>query len=200
MKKIMIAGLGAIGSNLATNLIADCKNHEYSLVDHGKVEPRNLQASTQNYLREQIDLPKARALRLNIYNLLNVEVKAIEHHIGKTWTDSGREKALSKCVDYDLIIDCLDNYEGRKILYDYSKKFKTECLHIGFSPQFTFEIAWNEDYEIPDAAKGLDICALEGASSFVKYVASLASSVIQDFLRSGKKRNLIGNRFSIREV
>lgn len=200
MKKITIIGLGAIGSNLAMSLIADCKNHEYSLVDHGKVEPRNLQASTQNYLREQIDLPKARALRLNIYNLLNVEVKACEHHIGKSWTDSGHEKPLTKYTDYDLIIDCLDNYEGRKFLSDYAKKFKIDCLHVGFSPQFTFEICWDKFYDVPDDGKGLDICQLEGASSFVKYVASLASGVVQDFLRSGRKRNLIGNRFSIREI
>jgi len=195
--KIGIIGLGTIGSNLAMNLIADCKEHDYYLLDRDKVEPRNLQAHTQAYLKEQIDMPKANALRINIYNFLAVEAGASKWDVGSS---TKRYKHALPGEPFDLVIDCLDNYEGRKVLSDYSKKFKTECLHIGFSPQFTFEICWDKSYEVPPDIKGLDICSLEGASSFVKFVASLASSVIQDFLRNGKKRNLIGNRFSIREL
>jgi len=196
MSRISIVGLGAIGSNLAMNLIADYKKDSFHIWDHGKIESRNLQAYTQAYFKEQLDMPKASALRINLYNLFNVEVKAFNHHISESWI---LVKA-GNVSNYDLIIDCLDNYEGRKVLFDYAKKFKIACLHIGFSPQLTFEICWNESYEVPQDAKGLDICTLQGASSFVKYVSALASNVIQDFLRNGKKRNLIGNRFSIREI
>ena len=191
--RIAIIGLGAIGSNLAMSLIADCKEHEYYLLDRDSVEPRNLQAHTQAYLREQIDMPKAKALRINIYNLLGIETQALIE-------DLGSKEIEVKTNEYELILDCLDNSAGRQYLYDYAKYHKCDCLHVGFSPQFTFEICWNKSYIVPEDAAGLDICQLEGASSFVKYVASLASSVVQDFLRSGRKRNLIGNRFSIREI
>jgi len=197
MSKILIAGLGAIGSNLAMSLIADCKKHEYYLLDRDSVEPRNLQAHTQTYLKEQIDMPKAKALRINIYNFLAVEAGASEWDV---ISSTERHRHALPGEPFDLIIDCLDNFQGRKNLVDYSQKNNCECLHIGFSPQFTFEICWNKSYEVPPDISGLDICQLAGASSFVKYVASLASSVVQDFLRNGKKRNLIGNKFSIREL
>ena len=68
--KILIVGIGALGSNLASNLIADTvnnKKHVYTLLDYQTVEARNIQAFTQEYLPEQIGLPKLRAMRINLY-------------------------------------------------------------------------------------------------------------------------------------
>ena len=189
---VLILGLGAIGSNLAMNLAADMKQHKYMLLDYDKVEPRNLQVHTQRYSKEQVDVLKANALQVNIYTTIG---GMPESYVTKINKPSDLDKYSA-----DLIIDAFDNYDARKCVYDYSKNNKIPCIHIGFSPQMTYEICWNEKYQVPEDFKdSLDICQLSGASSFINYVSALSSIVIQEWVKTKKKRNFAGMRFSVRE-
>lgn len=193
--RILICGVGAIGSNLTSLLVPDLKGeHEITVLDIDKIEERNVRVGTQFFYPDQIGLSKVAALQYNIYKAFNREILINEYEIV-----SGDE-----FLNYDLVIDCLDNHNARKILQDAFLNPTVKqipLLHIGFSDQFTFAIEWAENYKVPeDITSGLDICEMEGAASFIKLTASVASLVVQEFIRKGERLEYIGNRLTIRRV
>ena len=99
---------------------------------------------------------------------------------------------------FDLVIDCLDNFEARSATTWAC--MNVPCVHLGFGKDFTWSILWNEEYQTPETAVEWDICELPGASSFVHMVSAIGSLVVQEYLTTGKKKEFCGNRFSIREV
>ena len=192
--KILILGIGAIGSNLTARLVADLKNgHQITVLDKDTVEERNVQAGTQFYIPDQIGLSKVEALQFNIYKNYQKEIDIIHQEFKGTIKDWDK---------YDLTVDCFDNNEARKNIqfyYEIGKDLKRNdnVLHVGFSDQFTFAIEWAENYQVPsDITTGFDICETQGASSFVNYVTSIGSMVIQEFILSNKKIEIIGNKMS----
>jgi len=189
--KIYIFGLGAIGSNLLTNLIMDTKDVEFIIIDKDKVEVRNIQAGTQFYFRDQIGNSKVKALKMNVYNLFGKKISnIIEQNINEMIVGN---------ILYDkpdLVVDTFDNAVSRNMLGDFCKKTNIDCVHVGFSPQYTFEVTWNEDYPEQDGTnQGIDICEMIGARAFVQAVSGLASQVILQFIRDKKKINIAGNKF-----
>ena len=202
--KILICGVGAIGSNLAALLACDLKGeHEITVLDKDAIEERNVQAGTQFYQKDQIGMSKVEALQYNIYKWYERNID-IEGESFLAWPVV-LENGLFDKQDFDLVIDCFDNQKARQNLQDGWKEYGIEdewsLLHLGFSDQFTFAIEWAENYEAPsDIKSDFDICTMSGASSFVKMVASLGSLVIQEFIKDGKKMEFIGNKFTRREI
>lgn len=189
--KLYILGCGALGSNIAMNLVFDRRDDEFILVDFDKVEVRNYQFGTQQYLREQQGQKKVIALQFNIYRFTGKKVEVEDKRI--------QDLDLLKA---DFVIDCLDNYEARNyVKNEFDKKKSLPCLHVGFSPLMTFEICWNENYQVPDDIKtDFDICEAEGARAFIHYVSGLATNVILEYLKSGSKIELIGNKFNVTKI
>lgn len=192
-RKILICGLGAIGSSLGANLANDLRGKaRLTLLDFDAVEKRNLVAG-QFYLPEQEGMPKPEALQLNLYRFFGVEADIINQKL-----EVGSNVYYS---DYDLIIDCFDNYEARKILQTQYEIQKLNILHSGFSPKITFSILWAEGYEVPDdILSDFDLCDQPDARSFVQIVAGLTGITAIRFLETGEKKNFVGNRFAIREI
>ena len=82
-KSICILGIGAIGSNLTSYLASDLRDeYNISVLDRDNVEERNIIAGTQNFLREQIGLPKVEALQFNIYKQYSKNIKTVHQEIG----------------------------------------------------------------------------------------------------------------------
>lgn len=190
--KILILGAGAIGSNLALNLSHDT-NKEIAVLDDDKIEPRNYQAGTQLYTREQVGKYKVDALALNIFIATGKRINPLNLHFGEG-------ERFVKEGEYNLLVDCFDNHESRQLIAYYCKDHQISCLHVGFSDQFTFSIEWNKDYKAQTDIHGFDICDADGASSFVKFVAGIASLNIQHYLKTNEKLDLIGNFKSVTTV
>lgn len=193
--KIIVIGVGALGSNLVASLVPDLKGSaSIAILDHDNVQERNTQPGTQFYTPDQIGISKVGALQYNIFKNFEREIDIFYQKID----DFSDTVVLN---DYDMVIDCLDNFSGRDILHTYYRSamvIDREMLHLGFSKEFTFAIEWASNYKVPTDIKGkFDICEMTGASSFVKMVASLGSSVIQEYIRSKKQMSFVGNRFSI---
>ncbi len=199
-KKILILGAGALGSNLAANLVADLRNEvDITVLDYDMVEQRNTQAGTQFYMPDQIGQFKVDALQYNVYKWYEKEISTWNLKLEKDKFSAGSFVWSDIVGKFDLVVDCLDNYEARRLIQDLKEEI--EILHCGFSDKLTFEIGWAENYEVPDDNRhAKDICEMQGAGSFVKMVAALASRVALDFITEGRKRDFIGNRYSIREV
>ena len=84
MKKILICGIGSLGSLLTKNLASDVRDeHSITVLDFDKVEERNIRANTQAYSSEMIGLPKTEALQY-ILHKMNRKIEIIEEKIKKT--------------------------------------------------------------------------------------------------------------------
>lgn len=195
--RILICGAGALGSNITALLACDLKGeHEITVLDMDKVEERNVQAGTQFYQKDQIGMSKVEALQYNIYKWYERNIDIINQELTLTNADTILQPWIG-----GLIIDCFDNYTARLGVHDRVKSRHLNCVHTGFSDQFTFAIEWGEKYKVPtDITSGFDICEMEGAASFVKMVSSLAGLTILDYIKNNKKREFIGNKFIIREI
>lgn len=180
--KILICGAGAIGSTLVRNLVPDLKGkHEITVVDFDVVEERNVTPGTQWYTADQIDLPKVEALQYNVYQAFQREIIAERANIIEIDPD-----------EYDLVVDCFDNFHARNVVHD----IKPEVVHIGFSDQFTFEIEWDEHYQVPtNIDTGMDICEMPGAAGFVNSVASLGALVVENYLEKSEKMRVLGGKY-----
>lgn len=195
--KILICGIGSLGSNLTSMLVPDLRGqHEITILDKDNVEERNVQAGTQFYMPDQIGLSKVDALQYNVHKWFGREIKISTETLGSL------KAPITRVWDYDLVIDCFDNEKARQYLQSAFRLGKSlSMLHVGFSDQFTFAIEWAENYKVPsDITSGFDICTTDGAASFIRMVAALVSQVIQEFISTGQKKEFIGNKFCIKEI
>ena len=187
-KKVLILGVGALGSNLALCLVADIPSLELTVLDFDSVEPRNLRAGTQAYEPEQEGQLKVEALQLLVYSKFDKDIFTHDVRLDKS--------TLNLLDGYNLVVDCFDNVYSRSIVKEYfdnPMEVHCDCLHAGFSGLKTFQIGWNESYEVSDKDLGIDICEMPGARSFIQSVASLTSLVIQQYLEKGEKLDGFGS-------
>lgn len=195
--KILICGVGAIGSNLTARIASDLKQCDITVLDKDVVEERNTTAGTQFYMPNQVGLPKVEALQFNIYKWYQREINIIREDFNGT---------IENWDQYDLTIDCFDNSQARKdiqLFYEIAKDLnkKRNILHIGFSDQFTFAIEWADHYKVPsDITSGMDICEMQGASAFVNKVASIGALVTEEFVFHNKKIEFVGSKFSYQVI
>lgn len=178
--KITIYGLGAIGSNLLVQLSKQYPDFEFTGIDFDKVEERNIR--TQAYFIEHVGSPKTAAMR-TILARFNRRPKytPLNHKLTRA-VDTGL------MVD-ELSIDCFDNTESRKLL----KSSSGHMLHVGFSPFYTAECIWNEDYEVPNDVdtRQADICSMTDAVPFIHYIVNAAALNVSHWLETKQKRNFI---------
>ncbi len=178
---------------MVANMVPDFHSDEkVTILDFDVVEARNLQG-TQFFTPEVKNHNKTEALQYLIYKVYGIEINFINEKLSPDNID-----LLS---DYNLIVDTFDNYISRKLVQDYCMDHHLTILHCGFSDKFTFSIEFGDHYRVPeDNPKAKDLCELPGASSFVHMVAAIGSSVVQEYLKTGKQREFTGNKFSIREI
>lgn len=197
--RILIAGVGAIGSNLTARLVSDLKGaHSITVLDKDTVESRNVTPGTQLYLPDQVGLSKVEALQFNIYKMYEREIEIENTNL------------IFPCQNlfhrFDLVIDCFDNYNSRSAIQlswkiENLKTNNCGLLHIGFSDQFTYAVEWAENYTPPsDITTGFDICEMEGAAAFVNFVTSLGASVAEEYVNKGKKLEFVGGKFLLQEI
>ncbi len=205
--KILVAGCGAIGSNLVKNLVPDLRGeHEITILDKDIVEERNVTPGTQWYSPDQIGLPKVEALQFNTYRWFQREIQIIDKEIA--WDNRSISpkvlhpdllilQVFGAGIGEGLVIDCFDNHEARLAIQDRCRARHNPCLHIGFSPNYTFAIEWNNNYNAPsDITSGFDICEMPGAAAFVASVASLGALVAEEFILKGEKVEILGGKFT----
>lgn len=187
--KILVCGIGALGSNLVRELVPDLKGeHLISVLDKDNVEERNITAGTQCYTRDQIGISKVEALQFNIYKWYEREIDTIRGEVNADYPVI--------LDNYDLMVDCFDNFASRNRLQALHKLFRINLLHLGFSDNYTFTIEWAEKYKVPtDITTGFDICTLPGAAAFVSSVAALGSLVAEEFILNKKKLEITGGKF-----
>jgi len=173
----VICGVGAIGSNLVENMVRQgFKN--FTVIDFDRVDDHN--RHTQVWHKRDIGQLKTSVLKNYVYSIMGITVK----DVCKKLEDLNVGKLLNKD---SIVIDCFDNPESRKLIYDYCKKNNIECLHIGLSMDCA-EITWNENYVIPKRS-GEDICEYPMARNIIMFSVIVGTESIIGYLRDDIKND-----------
>ena len=176
--RISLCGAGALGSNMAENMLRQGFK-SMSVIDFDRVEDHN--RHTQTYGVRDVGQLKVNALKNQLFNAVKISIQPI----AKKLEDSNISKMF---LEDSLVIDTFDNVPSRKLLTDYCKDKKIDCLHVGLYQAYA-EICWNTEYRVPQEVKGMDVCEYPLARNIVLMAVALATEIIIDFLDTGKKNS-----------
>ncbi len=110
--KVTIVGAGALGTNSA-ELLTRAGIKELTIIDQDKVELKNLH---RQRLYEEKDVKKLKV------NALKTHLKKINKNIKINIKNEKLNQTNTQLLyNSDLILDCTDNQEARKVINDYCK-------------------------------------------------------------------------------
>ena len=179
-KKIIIVGVGALGSHVLLN--ARNWDAQFKVLDFDRVEQKNTQA--QMHTKMSLRHNKAQAIQKAMQGMFGLKVEAVPHKL----TDDNAEKLLAGA---DLILDCTDNIEARRLIMRISDFWKIPTLHGSLSAAGDFSrVMWTEHFE-PDAESGDGATCEDGEQlPFFALAAAHVAQEAQRFLKDGTKRSL----------
>ena len=175
-KRAVIVGVGALGSHV-TQLLRNVA--ELRIVDFDRIESKNI--LSQFHTKQSIGKTKVSSLQQTMYFLFGTKVTII----GNKLVENNAAQLLG---EMDLIIDCLDNAEARRIVQNYARKEKVPCLHGGLAADGTYGISmWDEHYEIQDGPVGAPTCENGNQLPFISVVSAYITISAQEFLVRNKR-------------
>lgn len=178
MKNVIIVGVGALGSHLVQFL----RNEDATLkvIDFDRIERRNIRS--QFHTRSGVGKGKVQNLTQLVNFLWGVKVRAIPHKL----TSDNDDQLLSGA---DLIVDCLDNGQARRIVQGFAQRSHTPCLHGALAADGSFgQVVWSPDFKIDDEdVQGAATCEEGGFLPFIAMTSAYMALAVQAFLASGKK-------------
>ena len=178
--KICICGAGALGSNLANNLIRQGIDH-MTIIDMDRVEAKNV--ATQIYTLRDVGQKKANAIK----SLLHQATRKVINAVDKELKQNNASKLLK---GHSLVVDAFDNWSSRKLIKKACSNLGIPCVHAGMSDDGFAEIKWNEIYRIPDTeVEQDDICDYPLAANLVHFTSSVLAEVVIQFITNGNKVN-----------
>ena len=173
--RVTLCGAGAVGSNLADNLIRQGVAH-LRVIDHDRVEEHNV--STQLYGESEVGTWKVEALRNRLFRAAGVEVEAVRKELTA-------ENAKQLLKSSDLVIDAFDNARSRQLVQDHCRAADVACLHVGLHADYC-EVVWDEQYRVPRDVAG-NVCDYPLARNLVLMSVVIASETITAFATGGPK-------------
>lgn len=177
---ITLCGVGAVGSNLADNLIRQGFIH-LTVIDKDRVEDHN--RNTQVYGSRDVGQKKVAAIRNHLFNVLKVAVDPVD----KELTEANVRKLLRKDT---IVVDGFDNIESRKIVTDYCRDNDIPCLHIGLAEDAA-EVTWNDQYRLPRSNAGLDVCEYPLARNTALMAVVVGTESIIRYIDTGEMENYL---------
>lgn len=177
MKSIVIVGVGALGSHVVQFL----RNVEATLrvIDFDRVEQKNV--LSQFHSKASVTKSKVLGLQQTMNFLFGVKIEITPHKLVA--------ENASTILKGDLIIDCLDNGEARRIVQNYARTTSTPCLHGALAADGGFgRVVWDENFKI-DEASGTGATCEDGAHlPFIAITSAHLAYAAQEFLLSGVQR------------
>jgi len=178
MKIVTIVGVGALGSHVVMLL----RNVEATLriIDYDRVEQKNV--SSQFHSKTHVGKSKTQSIQQTMNFLFGTKIETIPHKL----TSENDTQLLGRS---DLIIDCLDNGQARRIVQAFARKTKTPCLHGALAANGGFgRVVWDAGFEIDDeGAGGAATCEDGEHLPFISITASFLAHSARLFLSNGKQ-------------
>jgi molybdopterin/thiamine biosynthesis adenylyltransferase len=174
MKQVTIVGVGALGSHVALFLRNEAR---LKLIDFDRIEQKNV--LSQFHARRNVGKNKARSLEQTMDFLFSgPEVISLPHKL----VEDNAEQLLSKT---DLVIDCVDNAEARKLIE--SHKF-TPVLHGGLAADGMFGmVGWDDEFPIEGGGEEGATCEDGEHLPFIATTAAYIAKAAQTYLKHGHK-------------
>jgi molybdopterin/thiamine biosynthesis adenylyltransferase len=175
-KRIIIVGVGALGSHVA-QFLRNCA--DLSIIDLDSVEQKNVlsQFHGKTFVRK--------SKVLSISQMMNFMFGIKIAINGNRLTQDNSKQLLSGA---DLIIDCLDNAESRIIVQKFARENKVPCLHGGLAADGAFGTSiWDENYQIQESPIGIPTCENGDQLPFIALVSAYISKSAQEFLSNNKR-------------
>lgn len=182
---VLICGAGSLGANLCENLARQGFGN-LAIVDNDRIEMHNI--NQQPWGVRDVGQHKVNILANMLYRNLNVKVNPVMKYL-----DSKNIAKIVKSTKASLIIDCFDNSESRKVIYDFAKQSKINCFHVGFDGDFTIG-RWNENYIVPTSNEGEDNCDYPLARNLTLIAVACASEAIINFITVQSKEQFCFTR------
>jgi molybdopterin/thiamine biosynthesis adenylyltransferase len=174
---VHICGAGALGSNLAVNLVR-MGFEKLCVIDRDRVEEQNI--GTQVYGVDDIGGQKAELLRNLIFREVGVEIASHAEELN--------ERNVGKLLkNATLVVDTFDNTAARRAVYEYCRDNGIHCVHAGVNDAYG-EIRWNESYRVPSDA-GIDVCDYPLARTLITLVVAVTGEMLVRFITSGVKES-----------
>lgn len=177
MKTIVIVGVGALGSHTVQfmrNVDANIR-----VVDFDRVEQRNVMA--QFHGKPSVGKLKVQSLQQTMTFLFGRKIEVVPHKL----VDNNAKEILGSS---DLIVDCLDNGAGRRVLQAFARASKTPCLHGALAADGSFgSVLWDEHFAIDDETGNGKTCEDGEHVPFIVMVSAYLANSAQAFIKSGRK-------------
>ena len=176
--RIVVCGVGALGSQLADNLVRHgAKN--LLVVDKDRVEEHNI--GTQVFDRGEIGVWKADSVAARAFRATGAEIESVAKELTPgniaKWTRGA-----------DVVVDCFDNSASRSLVFDWCRDKILPCLHLGVNTDYG-EAKWNERYQVPGDVAGVGACDYPLARNLLLFIVALGSESLLRFLWRGEKRD-----------
>ena len=177
MKMIVIVGVGALGSHVVQFL----RNVEANLrvVDFDRIEQRNVMS--QFHGKPSVGKAKAQSLQQAMNFLFARKVEAVPHKL----VENNAKEILGPA---DLVIDCLDNGAGRRVIQAFVRATSTPCLHGALAADGSFGLVlWDEQFVIDDETGTGKTCEDGEHLPFIVLVSAYLAYVAQGFMKTGRR-------------
>jgi tRNA A37 threonylcarbamoyladenosine dehydratase len=175
---VTVCGAGALGSWMVENL-ARQGFQRIRAVDHDRVEAHNL--GNQLYAQADVGAFKVQALQNLVFQAAGVEIEAVNKRL-----EEGSCAALLK--GSELVVDALDNSQGRRLVTRFCAERSVPCLHLGMNGGYG-EVRWNPGYRVPGDPQEGDVCDAPLARNLVLLLTAAGSESIIRFLAEGAAVN-----------
>ncbi len=178
--KILFCGGGALGSH-ALFLARDFQHH-LAVIDFDRVETKNL--ASQWFVKQMVGKNKAAALKAQLLNFYGVQLQDYAVKLTALNLDAIVGGA-------DLVVECFDNAESRRLVQNYVRRKQKPCVHAGLAANGEFGVVrWDKDFVIDEEdATGQATCEGRGFLPLILRVSSSLVSSIQFFLKDSKQVN-----------
>lgn len=178
VKNVTIVGVGALGSHFLQ--IVRNVNASYKIVDFDRVEQKN--CSSQFHAKSTVGKSKVVGLQQTVNFLWGMRVGVNSNKL----VQENVEQVLGGS---DLIVDCLDNGAGRRLVQNFVRKNSVPCLHGGLAAEAAFaQVMWDENFTIDDEPSiAAPTCENGEHLPFIIVTAALMARSAQGFLEQGKK-------------
>jgi len=176
---ILVAGAGALGSQIAFWLARP--GVRLYIWDDDRVEPHNV--GTTVYYEHHVGRSKAISLCGIVlrrggtvlgYNNTQLTFNTLENCMG--------------LIQFDLFVDCFDNFESRSLLPVHP------VVHVGVSQHQTGSVEWNETWKPPAASapRGSNpVCTHQLGVPILRSTALSAVWAIEQYADSGRCFNAV---------
>jgi hypothetical protein len=142
MNKIIVFGLGAVGSNLIAKLAKEIPNVEFYGIDADFISKRELPLLPWND-KMYNNWRKVKAVNYWLYNETKRQCQTTDKYITKVTDIKHIVDNFTDPEDKYLVVECFDNLESRELF----KNLEYPILHCVMMPDRRLICKWNNDFD-----------------------------------------------------